>query len=47
VVNNAGIIVQGPVETLPLDDLARQLEVNVTAQIAVVQAASRAIPRRS
>jgi NAD(P)-dependent dehydrogenase (short-subunit alcohol dehydrogenase family) len=38
VVNNAGIIVQGPVETVPLDDLARQLDVNVTAQIAVVQA---------
>jgi len=38
VVNNAGIIVQGPVETLPLDDLSRQLEINVTAQIAVVQA---------
>jgi len=38
VVNNAGIIVQGPVETLPLDDLTRQLEVNVTAQVAVVQA---------
>src|SRR4249920_2099592 len=37
-VNNAGIIVQGPVETLSLDDLSRQLEVNVTAQIAVVQA---------
>ncbi len=38
VVNNAGIIVQGPVEGLALDDLSRQLEVNVTAQIAVVQA---------
>jgi NAD(P)-dependent dehydrogenase (short-subunit alcohol dehydrogenase family) len=38
VVNNAGIIVQGPVEGLSLDDLARQLEVNVTAQIGVVQA---------
>lgn len=38
VVNNAGIIVQGPVETVPLDELSRQLEVNVTAQIAVVQA---------
>lgn len=38
VVNNAGIIVQGPVETVPLDDLSRQLEVNVTSQIAVVQA---------
>jgi NAD(P)-dependent dehydrogenase (short-subunit alcohol dehydrogenase family) len=38
VVNNAGIIVQGPVETVPLEDVSRQLEVNVTAQIAVVQA---------
>ena len=38
VVNNAGIIVQGPVESLALDDLSRQLDVNVTSQIAVVQA---------
>lgn len=38
VVNNAGIIVQGPVETVPLEGLSQQLEVNVTAQIAVVQA---------
>lgn len=38
VVNNAGIIVQGPVETVPLDQLSHQLEVNVTAQVAVVQA---------
>lgn len=38
VVNNAGIIVQGPVETVSLDALSRQLEVNVTAQVAVVQA---------
>jgi len=38
VVNNAGIIVQGPVEGLSLDNLARQLEVNVTSQIGVVQA---------
>ena len=38
VVNNAGIIVQGPVEGLSLDDLARQLDVNVTSQIGVVQA---------
>ncbi|WP_202033246.1 SDR family NAD(P)-dependent oxidoreductase [Nocardioides sp. WS12] len=38
VVNNAGIIVQGPVESVALDDLSRLLEVNVTAQIAVVQA---------
>ena len=38
VVNNAGIIVQGPVETVPLDTLSRQLDVNVTAQVGVVQA---------
>lgn len=38
VVNNAGIVVSGPVEGLPLDELSRQLDVNVTAQIAVTQA---------
>lgn len=38
VVNNAGIIVQGPVEGTSIDDLARQLDVNVTSQIAVTQA---------
>jgi NAD(P)-dependent dehydrogenase (short-subunit alcohol dehydrogenase family) len=38
VVNNAGIIVNGPVEGLSLDDLSHQLEVNVTAQIGVTQA---------
>ena len=38
VVNSAGIIVNGPVEGLTLDDLSRQLDVNVTAQIGVTQA---------
>lgn len=38
VVNNAGIIVHGPVEGLSLDELSRQLDVNVTAQIGVTQA---------
>jgi NAD(P)-dependent dehydrogenase (short-subunit alcohol dehydrogenase family) len=38
VVNNAGILVNGPVEGLTLDDLSRQLEVNVTAQVGVTQA---------
>lgn len=38
VVNNAGIIVNGPVEGLMLDDLARQLDVNVVSQIGVTQA---------
>ncbi|MDX6234179.1 MAG: hypothetical protein QOH68_3276 [Nocardioidaceae bacterium] len=39
VVNSAGIIVNGPIEALSLDDLSRQLDVNVTAQIGVTQAA--------
>jgi NAD(P)-dependent dehydrogenase (short-subunit alcohol dehydrogenase family) len=38
VVNNAGIGVPGPLEALPLDDLRRQLEVNVIGQVAVTQA---------
>jgi NAD(P)-dependent dehydrogenase (short-subunit alcohol dehydrogenase family) len=38
VVNNAGIIVNGPVEGLSLEDLTRQLDVNVISQIAVTQA---------
>lgn len=38
VVNNAGVVVNGPVEGLTLDDLSWQLEVNVVAQIAVTQA---------
>ncbi|MGI9163498.1 MAG: SDR family oxidoreductase [Mycobacterium sp.] len=37
VVNNAGIVVNGPVEGLALDDLTRQFDVNVIAQIAVTQ----------
>jgi NAD(P)-dependent dehydrogenase (short-subunit alcohol dehydrogenase family) len=37
-VNNAGITVPGPLEFLPLEDLRRQLEVNVIGQIGVTQA---------
>jgi NAD(P)-dependent dehydrogenase (short-subunit alcohol dehydrogenase family) len=37
VVNNAGIIVNGPVEGLSLDDLTRQLDVNIISPIAVTQ----------
>ncbi|EFQ81991.1 oxidoreductase, short chain dehydrogenase/reductase family protein [Aeromicrobium marinum DSM 15272] len=37
-VNNAGIVVGGPVEGVPLADLRRQLEVNVVGQVAVTQA---------
>ena len=37
-VNNAGIAISGPLEFLPVDELRRQLEVNVIAQLAVTQA---------
>jgi NAD(P)-dependent dehydrogenase (short-subunit alcohol dehydrogenase family) len=37
-VNNAGIGVFGPLETVPIDDFRRQLEVNTIAQVAVTQA---------
>jgi NAD(P)-dependent dehydrogenase (short-subunit alcohol dehydrogenase family) len=37
-VNNAGIVVPGPVEGVTIDDLRRQLEVNVVGQVAVTQA---------
>lgn len=40
-VNNAGITVSGPLEFLPLDDLRRQLEVNLVGQVAVTQALLR------
>lgn len=38
VVNNAGVVVPGPVEAVALDALRRQLEINVVGQIAVTQA---------
>ena len=37
-VNNAGIGVFGPLELIPIDVFRRQLEVNVTGQLAVTQA---------
>ena len=37
-VNNAGIGVMGPLEFISVDELRRQLEVNVIGQIAVTQA---------
>jgi NAD(P)-dependent dehydrogenase (short-subunit alcohol dehydrogenase family) len=37
-VNNAGIVVGGPVEALSIGNLRDQLEVNVVAQVAVTQA---------
>jgi NAD(P)-dependent dehydrogenase (short-subunit alcohol dehydrogenase family) len=44
-VNNAGIAVLGPLETIPLEDFRRQVEVNLTAQVAVTQALLPAIRR--
>lgn len=38
-VNNAGIGVFGPLELIPIEQFRRQLEVNVTGQLAVTQAA--------
>jgi NAD(P)-dependent dehydrogenase (short-subunit alcohol dehydrogenase family) len=37
-VNNAGIAIAAPVEAIPLDELRRQLDVNVVGQVAVTQA---------
>ena len=37
-VDNAGISIAAPLELVPLDELRRQLEVNVVGQIAVLQA---------
>ena len=44
-VNNAGIAVAGPLEFLPVEELRRQLEVNVVAQLAVTQALLPALRR--
>lgn len=44
-VNNAGIAVPGPLETLPVDDFRRQVEVNLTAHVAVTQAVLPSIRR--
>jgi NAD(P)-dependent dehydrogenase (short-subunit alcohol dehydrogenase family) len=37
-VNNAGIVVGGPIEAVPLSEVRRQFEVNVVGQVAVTQA---------
>jgi NAD(P)-dependent dehydrogenase (short-subunit alcohol dehydrogenase family) len=44
-VNNAGIAVPGPLETLPIEDFERQIGVNLNAQVAVTQAMLPAIRR--
>jgi NAD(P)-dependent dehydrogenase (short-subunit alcohol dehydrogenase family) len=45
-VNNAGVAVPGPLETVPLEDLRHQLEVNVVAYVAVTQAMLPQIRRK-
>jgi NAD(P)-dependent dehydrogenase (short-subunit alcohol dehydrogenase family) len=37
-VNNAGVAVPSPLETIPIEDFRRQVEVNLTGQVAVTQA---------
>jgi NAD(P)-dependent dehydrogenase (short-subunit alcohol dehydrogenase family) len=37
-VNNAGVAMPSPLETLPIDDFRRQVEINLTGQVAVTQA---------
>src|SRR4051794_7981833 len=42
-VNNAGVAVPGPLETLAIEDFRRQIEVNMTGHVAVTQALLPAI----
>ena len=44
-VNNAGIALSGPLEFIPLDELRRQLDVNLVGQVAVIQALLPALRR--
>jgi NAD(P)-dependent dehydrogenase (short-subunit alcohol dehydrogenase family) len=44
-VDNAGIAIAAPLELVPLDELRRQLEVNVVGQVAVTQALLPALRR--
>jgi NAD(P)-dependent dehydrogenase (short-subunit alcohol dehydrogenase family) len=37
-VNNAGVSLPSPLETMPIEDFRRQVEVNLTGQVAVTQA---------
>lgn len=37
-VNNAGIVIAGPLEIVPIEEFRRQFEVNVIGQLAVTQA---------
>jgi NAD(P)-dependent dehydrogenase (short-subunit alcohol dehydrogenase family) len=47
VVLNAGIAIASPLEFLPAEELARQLDVNVVGQLRVLQAVMPALRKRS
>jgi NAD(P)-dependent dehydrogenase (short-subunit alcohol dehydrogenase family) len=44
-VNNAGVAIPAPLETIPIEDYRRQIDVNLIAQVAVTQAMLPAIRR--
>ena len=44
-VNNAGVAIPSPLETIPIDDFRRQVEVNLTGHVAVTQAMLPALRR--
>ena len=44
-VNNAGVALAAPLEVVPIDELRRQLDVNLVGQVAVTQAALPALRR--
>ncbi len=44
-VNNAGVAIPGPLETIPIEEFRRQIEVNLIAQVAVTQAMLPAVRR--
>jgi NAD(P)-dependent dehydrogenase (short-subunit alcohol dehydrogenase family) len=44
-VNNAGVAIPGPLETIPVEQFRRQIEVNLIAQVAVTQAMLPAVRR--
>jgi NAD(P)-dependent dehydrogenase (short-subunit alcohol dehydrogenase family) len=44
-VNNAGVAIPSPLETIPIDDFRRQIDVNLNGQVAVTQAMLPSIRR--
>jgi NAD(P)-dependent dehydrogenase (short-subunit alcohol dehydrogenase family) len=44
-VNNAGVAIPSPLETIPIDDFRRQIDVNLNGQVAVTQATLPSIRR--